>query len=228
MEVPADLPQWRKAQRAELLARRQAASPLDRKAWSEAITKLLVDGFPILQRMVVGFCWPYKAEFDARFLIRDLREAGARAALPAVVAPKKPLEFREWWPGVKMTPGVFELPVPDDTPVVVPDALLIPCVGFGEHGDRLGYGGGFFDRTLAAIEPQPIKIGVGFELSRIPTIFPQPYDILMDFVVTEKGIHAVDDHSLQRIDAGQCVARVGRITIERGLPRMQKNGEAPN
>lgn len=224
MNAPADLGQWRKAQRAELLARRIAIEPNERKTWNETITWLLEDGFPILQQMVVGFCWPYKGEFDARFLIHSLRASGVRAALPAVIEKKAPLQFREWWPGVPMTPGVFDLPVPDNTDVVIPDALLIPPVGFGEQGDRLGYGGGFFDRTLASITPQPLKIGVAFELSRIPTIYPQPHDILMDFIVTEAGIHAVGSKAMRRIDVAECVERARQLATERHLPRKQGNG----
>src|SRR5437879_861689 len=138
MNIPDDLTQWRKAQRAELLNRRQAASPDDLKQWSETITRLLEQGFPVLRQMVIGFCWPYKSEFDSRFAIHFFRQQGARAALPSVIAKKTPLQFREWWPGVAMTPGVFDLPAPDDTKVLIPDALLIPPVGFGEQGDRLG------------------------------------------------------------------------------------------
>lgn len=224
MEIPADLGQWRKAQRAELLARRLAAAPGERKAWSETITRLLEEGLPILHQMVVGFCWPYKGEFDSRFLIHSLRASGARAALPAVIAKGTPLQFREWWPGVPMTPGIFDLPVPDNTDIVIPDALLIPPVGFGERGDRLGYGGGFFDRTLASITPQPLKIGVAFELSRIPTVYPQPYDVLMDFIVTEAGIHAVGSGAMRLIDAAECVEQSRQIASARRLPRQQPKG----
>jgi 5-formyltetrahydrofolate cyclo-ligase len=223
MNIPTDVAEWRKAQRTELLSRRLAAPAEDRHRWIETITDLLEHGFPVLQKMVVGFCWPYKGEFDARFAIRFLRERGASAALPAVIKPKAPLQFREWWPGVAMTPGVFELPVPDNTRILVPDALLIPPVGFGEQGDRLGYGGGFFDRTLAAIAPQPLKIAVAFELSRIPTTYPQPHDVLMDFVVTELGIYAVANGKLQPIDVNECAALSRQIASERLLPRQQEN-----
>lgn len=222
METPTSLVQWRKAKRSELLARRMAAPLDERRAWNETITELLREGFPLLHRMVVGFCWPYKGEFDARFLIHFLRQRGARAALPAVIEKGAPLQFREWWPGVAMTPGVFDLPVPDATDIVVPDALLIPPVGFGEQGGRLGYGGGYFDRTLASITPQPLKIGVAFELSRIPTIYPQPHDILMDFIVTEAGIQAVEDGKLRRIDVAECADRARHIAACRQLPRQQK------
>jgi 5-formyltetrahydrofolate cyclo-ligase len=87
---------------------------------------------------------------------------------------------------------VFDLPIPQGTPALRPRALLVPPVGFDAQGYRLGYGGGYFDITLAALEPQPLKIAVAFELSRIDTIYPQPHDIPMDFVVTEERVHRVE------------------------------------
>jgi 5-formyltetrahydrofolate cyclo-ligase len=101
--------------------------------------------------MIVGFYWPFQGEFDARPFVTDLRRRGVRAVLTAVVAKSQPLEFREWWPGVAMANGVYDLPVPDGTFVFTPDALLIPALGVGSNGYRLGYGGGYFDRTLAAM-----------------------------------------------------------------------------
>jgi 5,10-methenyltetrahydrofolate synthetase len=221
METPTDLTQWRKEQRALLLERRLSSPAAARAAWSRAITGHLEGGFPSLNRLVVGFCWPFKAEFDARALVRGLRDRGARAALPAVVAKGQPLQFREWWPGAAMKPAVLGIPVPDGTPVLVPDAVLIPPVGFSDQGWRLGYGGGYFDTTLAALSPQPLKIGVAYELSRIPTIHPQPHDIAMDFVVTEAGIHAVEEGGMRRVDAAECARREALILTERGLPRRQ-------
>jgi 5,10-methenyltetrahydrofolate synthetase len=123
--------------------------------------------------------------------------------------------FREWWPGVAMTKRVFDLPVPDGTAVVQPQALLIPLVGFDERGFRLGYGGGYFDRTLAAQAIQPLRIGIGFELSRMPTIHPQPHDVAMDFIVTEAGIYSVGTSGLERIDAAECAHRAQALFDER-------------
>jgi len=223
MEAPTDLAQWRKDQRAILLARRLAAPPAARAEWNHAIDAYLERGFPSLRRMVVGYCWPYKGEFDARSLIRKLHSLGARVALPSVVAKRQPLQFREWLPGAAMKPGVLGIPVPDATPVLVPDAALIPCVGFSDQGGRLGYGGGYFDRTLAALSPQPLKIGVAFEGSRMPTIYPQPYDIIMDFIVTEVGIHAVEKSGMRLVDAAECARREALIAAERGLPLAQAN-----
>ena len=158
----------------------------------ERVTALLLDAFTFPAGAVVSIYWPFKGEFDPRVAALRLRERGARIALPVVVEKAAPLQFREWWPGVETQPGVFGLPVPVGTAVVTPDVSLIPPVGFDARGYRLGYGGGYFDRTLASLAPQPLKIGVARELSRIGTIRPQPHDIPMDYVVTEAGVHKVE------------------------------------
>jgi 5,10-methenyltetrahydrofolate synthetase len=219
MSLTPELAQWRKAERAALIARRLAASASDRAAWSDRIEQHLRVGFAALGGLVVGFCWPYQGEFDARTAVRELRRQGAKAALPVVVAKAQPLEFREWWPGVPMTNGAYDVPVPDGTALLVPDAMLIPAVGVGDRGDRLGYGGGFFDRTLAALEPRPLTIALAFELSRIPSSDPQPHDILMDFVITEAGIAAAVPGGLEAVDAAEAARRADALLRARGLPR---------
>jgi 5,10-methenyltetrahydrofolate synthetase len=217
MTIPDNIRQWRKEQRSDLLARRTAVTRAQHRQWNEAITRLLLEGFPSLQRMTVGLYWPYRGEVDPRFAIRRLRGHGARAALPVVVQKDAPLQFREWWPGARMTKGALNLPVPDGTEVVRPDALLIPPVGFDSHGYRLGYGGGYFDRTLAAMEPQPLKIGMAFNLSRIPTIQPQSHDVPMDFILTETGIHHVSKRGLELVgDPCRVLELADAIVRERG------------
>lgn len=197
-----------------MLARRQAIPEPQYREWTSVITRLLVTGFPVLSRMTVGFYWPFKGEFDPRFAIHKFRQDGAKAALPVVVEKKAPLQFREWWPGVRVAPGVFDLPVPD-APVAVPGALLIPPVGFDARGYRLGYGGGYFDRTLAALMPSPLRIGVAFELSRMATIQPQPHDVPMDFMVTETGIHHVGKNGLERLEPGEAAERAEAMVAAR-------------
>lgn len=217
--LPADLKERRKAARAMLIARRVAAPAADHERWSAQIEASLRAGFGALAGMVVGFCWPFQGEFDARPFATDLRMHGARMVLPSVVAKAEPLEFREWWPGVAMTQGVYDLPVPDGTSALAPDALLIPALGVGSQGDRLGYGGGYFDRTLAAIRPKPIAVGVAFELSRIASIEPQSHDVFMDFIVTEAGIEAAVSGGLEKLTAQGCRERVAALAAQRGLPR---------
>jgi hypothetical protein len=106
--------------------------------------------------------------------------------------------------------------------VLVPDVLLVPPVGIGPAGDRLGYGGGFFDRTLAAIAPPPITIATAFEISRVPTTHPQSHDILMDLVVTEVGVQGLEGGVLQQLDLAQAAARLRALALARGLPRQQR------
>ncbi|MGA8054397.1 MAG: 5-formyltetrahydrofolate cyclo-ligase [Burkholderiales bacterium] len=188
----ATLRAWRKALRESLVARRLAMPPATLDGWRRTIDRHLEHGFPGLTHGIVAFCWPYRNEYDPRFLARRLRERGAVTALPVVVAPRQPLVFREWRPDVELASGVLEIPYPVGTPEVTPTAALVPMNGFDAGGYRLGYGGGFFDRTLAALADagrKPTSIGVAFEIARIDTIRPQPYDIPMDFVVTERGIY---------------------------------------
>jgi 5-formyltetrahydrofolate cyclo-ligase len=184
----AELRAWRRAERARLLAWRTAVPAARRRAWGQAIEERL---WPLLAErhgLRLGVYWPFKAEFDPRPLIDRLIAAGMAVALPTVVDKKGPLEYRTWRPGEPLVNGVWDIPVPEKREIVVPDAVLAPLVGFDEACYRLGYGGGYFDRTLAALAPKPLAIGVGFEASRIATIHPQPFDMPMDFVVTEAAL----------------------------------------
>src|SRR5260221_12005916 len=110
MNIPAELTEWRKSLRAELIRRRLAAPIAERLRWSRAISRSLKDGFPTLRHMTVGFCWPYKGEFDGRPFVRFLRKCGARIALPQVVRKNTPLQFFEWAPGAPMTRDAFGFP----------------------------------------------------------------------------------------------------------------------
>lgn len=128
-------------------------------------------------------------------LLRDLQARGVRTALPVVVSKGAPLQFLEWKSGGKLAHGVWRIPFPVDSPELVPDIVIAPLVGFDGEGYRLGYGGGFFDRTLAALDRQPRAVGVGFSHALLPTIIPQPHDIPMSAVVTENGIFPLTPHT---------------------------------
>jgi 5,10-methenyltetrahydrofolate synthetase len=226
MTINAELKQWRGAHRAALLSTRAAVAPAQRRQWDQAITQSLVEKFALLQRLIVGCYWPYRGEFDPRFVMRHLRHAGARVALPVVVQKHTPLQFREWWPGAPTVDGALGLPAPDGTDVLMPQALLMPPVGFDAQGHRLGYGGGYFDRTLSAMNPQPLKIGVGYEISRMQTIRPQAHDVAMDFIVTEAGVHGPDEHGLTRIDdPWQIMQRARAIIRQRHQVLIDGHGE---
>lgn len=194
--TPADLRAWRKALRKNLIDRRQAVDAGTLESWRMAIDTHLTRGFPALCKGVLALCWPYRNEYDARPLAAKARNAGAITVLPVVVAPASALIFRQWHPGITLAKGALGIPYPADGPELIPDTVLLPMVGFDEAGFRLGYGGGFFDRTLAALSKRPVVIGVVHELGRLPTIHPQPYDIALDFIVTERGIYRRDGSTL--------------------------------
>jgi 5-formyltetrahydrofolate cyclo-ligase len=183
-----ELKAWRRSERQRLLALRTAAPPVDRRLWGseiEAKLRALLVERPV---MTLGVYWPFQAEFDPRALIDWVIAQGFAVALPAVVDKKGPLEYRAWRPGEALTDGVWNIPIPEVRKIVLPQAVLAPLVGFDRQCYRLGYGGGYFDRTLAALAPRPLAIGVGFEMSQMETIFPQSFDIPMDVIVTEARI----------------------------------------
>jgi 5,10-methenyltetrahydrofolate synthetase len=132
-------------------------------------------------------------------ILKELRKLGAvvlLGMLPVVVAPKKPLIFREWHPGVHLATGAMDIPYPADSPEVLPDVAILPMNGWDAKGYRLGYGAGFFDRTLASLAKRPVTIGVSYELARLDTIYPQDWDIPLDYVVTERGVYRRDPEGL--------------------------------
>jgi len=132
----SDIAAWRKSERARLVATRQGLSADHLRALNDGITRALRNGLPVSRGCVIGFCWPFKAEYDARHPLRYWRERGAEAALPEVVGKGQPLIFRRWWPGAPMKRGVYDIPYPDGTEVVVPDIALVPMNGCDDLGYR--------------------------------------------------------------------------------------------
>lgn len=185
---PGDLAAWRRDLRRTLLDRRLAAGAAQRQCWAQSILASLQALLGRPDGRVLGFCWPYQGEADVTPVVRRWIEGGGIAALPVVLRPRQPMVFRRWDPSAAMTRGVYDIPIPADAPEVLPQLLLVPLTGFDEAGYRLGYGGGFFDRTVAEMRPRPQLIGVGFELSRIDSIHPQAHDVPMDLIVTERGV----------------------------------------
>jgi len=183
---------WRKAERGRLIAARTALDAPTLECYRLQMDSHLGRAFPGLASAKLAFCWPIQAEYDARHLARTLRERGALTALPVVVAPGQPLEFREWHPGVELATGPLDIPYPARSPAVVPDAVLLPMNGWDAAGYRLGYGAGFFDRTLASLARKPAVIGVAYESAKMETIHPQSWDVPVDWVVTEKGVYRRD------------------------------------
>ncbi len=190
-QTARDVARWRQAERARLIALRQAIPARDRQRHAERVAGSLDDLLSDRNNAVVSLYWPFRAELNLRHWMQSLVQQGVQVALPVVVAKAQPLEFRQWTPSATMAPGIWNIPVPVDGQALVPTHVCAPLVGYDRHGYRLGYGGGFFDRTLAWMNErqQPATvIGVGYSATRIPTIYPQSHDIPMHLIVTESEV----------------------------------------
>lgn len=188
--------EWRKHQRKQLIAAREALPADVHQQWSQAISDLLKQGLSQLQEMTIGIYWPFRGEYDPRLIAEYFIQQGATLALPEVIGKHQPLCFREWLPDTPMKEGAYGIPVPINARAVMLDAIIIPMVGFDQQGYRLGYGSGYFDRTLATYYPQPLTIGIAFEMQRLKNLYPQPHDIAMHYIVTEVDIFRAEDHAL--------------------------------
>ena len=178
----------RRATRTRLIAARLALDDLTRAKLGQAISAALEARWPPGRLELVAGYWPIRGEFDPRpYLLRCIAAGGA-AALPVVTARDGPLLFRRWTLETPMTTGRWDIEHPASGPAVRPDALLIPLVGFDSAHHRLGYGGGFYDRTLAALSPRPLAIGLAYELGRLEALEARPHDLPMDAIVTEAGV----------------------------------------
>jgi 5-formyltetrahydrofolate cyclo-ligase len=193
---PDQLKAWRKSERERLIAARAALDHETLARYRKLLDAHIGRAFPGLASAKLAFCWPIKGEYDARHVVKALRERGAVTALPVVVAPRQPLKFREWHPGVELAIGTLDIPYPAHSPEVIPDAVLLPMNGWDAAGYRLGYGAGFFDRTLASLQKKPAVIGVTYEMAKMATIHPQSWDIPVDWVVTERGVYRRDGDKL--------------------------------
>lgn len=179
-----DIARWRKAERERLIAARLAIPADERSALSTTIAEELDRIVGDVAGRIVSLYWPFRGEPDLRLWMASLVERGGTPALPVVVEKARPLVFRAYCPGDRLEKGVWNIPIPAEGDPVIPDITIAPLVGVDPQNYRLGYGGGFFDRTLASLPRKPLVIGVGYAMQRIPTIHPQPHDIPMDRVVT--------------------------------------------
>jgi 5-formyltetrahydrofolate cyclo-ligase len=147
------------------------------------------------QDSTIGAYWPIKGEFDPLPALYRWQEDGVlnqagkrRIGLPVVNKVHKTLTFHAWYPGCAMEEDAYGIPKPKDTDLLVPTVLLVPCVGYGPGGYRLGYGGGFYDRTLATLQPKPYTVGLGFAQGFVPDFTPQVHDVPLDTILTEQGV----------------------------------------
>jgi 5,10-methenyltetrahydrofolate synthetase len=183
-----DVRAWRKLQR-EALIKARPQDPNERRSRSapilEKVSTQLCD-IGAVPRATLGIYWPFRGEIDVREIAHEHIAAGGVVALPVVVEKNAAVEFWRWRPEVPMTRGLFNIPIPGEREVVTPEVLIVPLVGFDRASYRLGYGGGYYDRTLAASQPRPRTIGVAFAEAELETIYPQAHDIPMSCIITDR------------------------------------------
>lgn len=177
----------KKTLRRSLLAARAALPDDQRRTADMRIAQQLRDWLSRHPVQTLGVYWPMRGEPDLRILYADWEKLRVRLALPLVVQPDAPLEFAAWAPGESLVQDAFGVAIPAERVIARPDALLIPCVGFNPGNFRLGYGGGFYDRTLAVM-PRPLALGIAYQCT-LAEFDSAPHDIALDAVITECGMH---------------------------------------
>jgi 5-formyltetrahydrofolate cyclo-ligase len=182
---------WRKLVRDELIQRRTALPADTRRSLGERACARLVEAVDLRAFGALSFCWPIRGEFDVRGIAKEHLTCGGQVALPVVVDKSAPVEFWRWHPGMPMQRGIWNIPIPREQDVVIPDVVIAPLVGFDTSRFRLGYGGGYFERTLTAAVPRPYAIGLGYADLALQTIYPQPHDIPMNLIVTDESVYHV-------------------------------------
>ncbi len=183
-----DLAQDKKILRAKAAERRAIAHAESAKTAPTQLLSLEFPGAPVTGRAVVSGFYPYESEIDVRSLLGKLGGEGWTPSLPVILGKNLPLEFRTWYPGEPTIPGRWDIPRPvEDAPVVTPDILLVPLLAFDRAGYRLGYGGGFYDRTLADLKPRKtvVAIGVAYAAQEVDFVPRGPHDEPLDFIMTE-------------------------------------------
>lgn len=191
-EQARDVARWRRAERKRLAGLRDILGQAGRAQVSDQIGQHLrgvLAARGVGRGVVLSGYWPIKGEPDLRPILSELHRSGVTIALPIVETRAAPLIFRRWTPETRMLRGDWNIPVPPpEAEALVPDVTLAPCLGWDGGCFRLGWGGGYFDRTLTALTPRPFAIGIALAAARLPTIYPQPHDIPLDLIVTEDGI----------------------------------------
>src|SRR5690606_21479225 len=184
------LSEQKKALRAAMLERRRAACSPDA---GEAAAAHFLAAVPIAPGATISAYWPMGEELDPRPLMRAVHAAGHGVVLPAVVARGAPLVFRVWTPDTTLSPNVFGTSAPPaHAPEAEPDVLVIPLLAFHRSGWRLGYGGGYYDRTLRALRGRrPIlAVGFGYAAQEVTTPLREPFDEPLDWLATEAWARA--------------------------------------
>ncbi|RQP26603.1 5-formyltetrahydrofolate cyclo-ligase [Piscinibacter terrae] len=176
------------ALRKKLIAARQALPDrLERAVALQSVLRVWLVG---RKEMTIGAYWPIKGEFDPLPALYRWSETDdkRRIGLPVVDREAGSLKFHVWYPGCPTELDAYDIPKPKGTEVFEPQLLLVPCVGYGPAGVRLGYGGGFYDRTMATITPRPKMVGLCYSNGFLPLLRSKPGDLPLDALITDDGV----------------------------------------
>lgn len=177
---------WRKQQRNRLIVIRDSLDESQHAAWSQSIADQLRQSGWLDNHNSISFFWPMPGEIDLRPLMTELVKQGVTAVLPVITQRNQPLEFWQWIPGEALSgDGLWGIPVPSVRRQVVPEMLLVPILGFDDQGHRLGFGGGYYDRSIATMQSPPVCIGVCCEYGHMHSIYPQAHDMPMHAIASE-------------------------------------------
>ena len=169
-------------------ARAAEAAPTAARDAAQAVCRNLRSAIPLPAGAVVSAYWPMASELDPRPLMIELASDGHVLALPVVVGAGRPLAFRAWSPGDPLEPAAFGTQVPGaDKPELSPAVILAPLLAFDRRGYRLGYGGGFYDRTLGHLRAAcpVLAVGLAYAAQEVPAVPHDPNDKRLDWIVTE-------------------------------------------
>jgi 5,10-methenyltetrahydrofolate synthetase len=189
--TPSSPDPTREALRAKLVAARLALPDrLERAVELQNVLRAWLAG---RRESSVGAYWPIKGEFDPLPALYRWSEGGPdgsprRIGLPVADRASGSLRFHVWFPGCPMEHDAYDIPKPKDTDELTPAMLVVPCLGFGPGGVRLGYGGGFFERTLASLQPRVMAVGVGYGHGFLPFLRLGPREVQLDAMLTEDGV----------------------------------------
>jgi len=190
--MPAHVPADDRTQlRRKLVAAREALPDrLERAVELQSVLRAWLVGHRV---STIGAYWPIKGEFDPLPALYRWSEAAPESeeriiGLPVADRASASLQFHMWFPGCPMEPDAYDIPKPKGTPVFRPELLLLPCLGYGPGGVRMGYGGGFYRSTIAGLTPRPLTVGVGYSNGFLPLLRQGPQDLLLDAMLTEDGV----------------------------------------
>lgn len=175
------------ARKTALAARKAAQARVAQEPATRALVAAVKAQLPGQATLVIAGYMPIRTEIDPRPAMAEL-SATHRIAVPVIAGEGRPLDFRQWAPGAAMVPGPFGAEVPAEGAWLTPDLIILPLVAFDRRGTRLGYGGGFYDRTLARLAARrPIAIGFAYAAQELPDLPREPTDQPLDLIVTEAG-----------------------------------------